>query len=65
MICGYDNFAGEKVFNILRTLMICVYDNFAGEKVFEYFEDIDDLRWKTSLQAKKSLNVFRIMMTCG
>ena len=45
--------------------MICGYDNFAGEKVFEYFEDIDDLRWKTSLQAKKSLNVFRIMMTCG
>ena len=44
--------------------MICGQHNFEGEKVFEYFQDNEDLQTKTNLQAKKSLNVFRIKVIC-
>ena len=65
MICGYDNFASEKVCECFQDNDHLRLRQFWGGKVFEFFQDKDDLRLRQFLQTKKSLNIFRIMIICG
>ena len=44
MICVYDIFAGNKLFEYFQDNDDLHLRQFAGEKVFEYFQDNDDLR---------------------
>ena len=69
--CGWDTAVCWKIaacgWDTAGCWMIagCGWDTFAGEKILQYSQDIDDLRLRQSLQAKKSLNISRILMICG
>ena len=64
MICGQDNFAGEKVFESFRLLMIW------GQAILQAKKTLDVSRLlmicgQAILQAKKTLNISRLLMICG
>ena len=52
MICGLDNFAGEKNFESFRDNGDLRPRQIAREKVFEYFQDNDDLRLRQFCRRK-------------
>ena len=52
MICGQDNFAGEKVFEKVQDKEDLRLRHFASEKDFECFQDIADLDLRQFFRGK-------------
>ena len=58
MICGYDNFAGVKVFEFSQDTDDLRLRQFCSKKVFEYFRRGDEEIWQRQV-LKLSQNIFR------
>ena len=65
MICGWDNFAGEKVFEYFQDIVDLRVRKFCRRKCLWIFSGQWWFESKTILQPKKSLNIFGIKNICG
>ena len=65
MICGSDKFAGEKIFEYFQEIDDLRLRQFSRRKSLWIFPGYWWFAAKALLQAKTSLNISRILMTCG
>ena len=58
MVCGYDNIAGEKVFEKFQDNDVLRLRQFCTRKVFECFQDNDELR-RNNFAGEKTFECFQ------
>ena len=65
LFCGLDNFAGEKVFQYFQDIDVLRLRQLCRRKSLWVLPRYWRFAAKTFLQARKSLNISRILMFCG
>ena len=65
LFCGLDNFAGEKVFQYFQDIDVLRLRQLCRRKSLWVLPGYWRFAAKTFLQAKKFLNISRILMFCG